>query len=68
MTAKKEVNPLDLTQEDIKNILNLINRVENIKGQEALAVAITQKKLQDLLIPEPEVKEEDKKVEGAPTE
>lgn len=59
------MNPQELTQDDIKNILNLINRVGNITGQEALAVAVTQKKLQDMLIPESEKEEE---VIGAPTE
>mgnify|MGYP003659832988 CR=1 FL=1 len=56
-------NPNDLTVEDIKNILNLIARVANITGQEALAVAVTQQKLQALLPPEEkkeEVKEEPK--------
>jgi len=59
------MNPQELTQDDIKNILNLINRVGNITGQEALAVAVTQKKLQDMLIPEGEKEEE---IIGTPTE
>lgn len=52
---------LELTKEDIINILNLINRVGNITGQEALAVAITQQKLGDMLkqFPEDEVIEEE---------
>lgn len=59
----KEINKMDLTIEDIKNILNLIGRVANITGQEAFAVAITQQKLQALLpveAPKEEVKEEPK--------
>lgn len=58
------MNPMDLTHDDIRNILALIDRVTNIRGPEALAVAITQKKLRDLLPPEeatpvvPEVPEE----------
>ena len=69
----KEQNPMDLNAEDIKNILALIDRVQNITGAEALAVAITQKKLRDLLPPEePKVEEVPKeKLEetiGKPTE
>lgn len=48
---------LDLNENDIKNILELINRVQNIKGEEAFAVAVIQEKLRALL-PKPEVKPE----------
>ena len=39
---------MKLTNEDITNILNLINRVSNITGQEAIAVAVLQQKLNGL--------------------
>jgi len=55
------MNPKDLTYDDIKGILNLIGRVQNITGQEALAVAIIQQKLRDIL-PIEEVKPEVKEV------
>jgi hypothetical protein len=38
-----------LTNEDIKNILMLINRVTDIKGSEALPIAVIQSKLQSML-------------------
>jgi len=38
-----------LNKEEISNILNLINRVSNITGAEALAVAVVQQKLNDML-------------------
>lgn len=65
------MNPQDLTVDDIKNILVLIDRVQ-LNGKEALAVAITQEKLRALL-PKEEVKaevpeEKLKETIGAPTE
>lgn len=48
----------DLTQEDYKNILLLINRAQ-ITGNEATSVAILQQKIAKLL--EPKVEEEKKK-------
>lgn len=47
-----------IEQEDIKNILNLISRVSDIKGAEALAVAVLQQKLQGMLKEEQVIEKE----------
>jgi len=52
------MNSNDLTHEDIKNVLHLIGRVENLKGTEAFAVAVIQQKLTSIL-PKEEVKPEE---------
>jgi len=46
------MNKEQLTQEDYKNLLAMIN-VTTIKGAEALTVAILQQKLTKLLTPDP---------------
>ena len=54
------MNPNDLTHDDIKIILSLIERVGNITGKEAYTVAVIQQKLFSILPPEeikPEVAE-----------
>ncbi len=39
------------TQEDLQNISKLITRVADIKGTEALAVAVLQQKIASLITP-----------------
>ncbi len=39
------------TQEDLQNISKLIARVSDIKGTEALAVAVIQQKIANLITP-----------------
>lgn len=54
------MNPNDLTHDDIRGILSLIERVPNITGKEAFGVAVIQQKLFSILPPQevvPEVKE-----------
>jgi hypothetical protein len=43
------------TKEDLKNILALLNRLNNIKGDEATTVAILQQKLQNAIAKETNV-------------
>lgn len=45
----------NFTKEDLRNILALLNRLNNIKGDEATTVAILQQKLQNAIAQETNV-------------
>ena len=45
----------NFTKEDFRNILALLNRLNNIKGDEATTVAILQQKLQNAIAQETNV-------------
>lgn len=45
----------NFSKEDFRNILALLNRLNNIKGDEATTVAILQQKLNNAIAQEPNV-------------